>query len=146
MTTRREWVARMASAGALLALQPRLALGADEPISRAIPSTGERVPIIGLGSSATFAQVARTDDIAALRAVLERLVSLGGRVFDTAPAYGAASALPTPRPRADSSRPPSGASASPRSTSCRCTTWGTCALSCRSCGNTRSRSAFATLG
>jgi aryl-alcohol dehydrogenase-like predicted oxidoreductase len=88
MTTRREWL-RMAGAGGLAALAPRLARGADSLITRAIPSTGERLPIIGLGSSATFAQVARSDDVAALRAVMERLVALGGRVFDTAPAYGA---------------------------------------------------------
>ena len=88
MTTRREWL-RMAGGGGLAALAPRLALGADSLITRAIPSTGERLPIIGLGSSATFAQVARSDDVAALRSVMERLVALGGRVFDTAPAYGA---------------------------------------------------------
>ena len=88
MMTRREWL-RMAGAGGLAAFAPRLALGADSLITRAIPSTGERLPIIGLGSSATFAQVARSDDVAALRSVMERLVALGGRVFDTAPAYGA---------------------------------------------------------
>lgn len=58
-------------------------------ITRAIPASGERLPIIGLGSSATFAQAAAAEDVAALRAVLARLVELGGKVFDTAPAYGA---------------------------------------------------------
>lgn len=73
------------------ALAPRLGVAADSKlITRAIPRTGERLPIVGLGSSATFAQVARSDDIAALRAVLEQLVKLGGTVLDTAPAYGAA--------------------------------------------------------
>jgi aryl-alcohol dehydrogenase-like predicted oxidoreductase len=86
MTTRREVLVAMAGA----ALAPRLGLAADsKPITRAIPSTGERLPIVGLGSSATFAQVARSDDVAALRAVLEQMVKLGGTVFDTAPAYGA---------------------------------------------------------
>ena len=91
--TRREWLRRMAGAGGMLALGARAGF-ASEPgkgglIARAIPSTGERLPIIGLGSSATFAQVARSEDTAALRSVLERLVALGGTVFDTAPAYGA---------------------------------------------------------
>ena len=63
--------------------------GASGLITRAIPSTGERIPIIGLGSSATFAQVARREDATALRQVLERMVDLGGTVFDTAPGYGA---------------------------------------------------------
>jgi aryl-alcohol dehydrogenase-like predicted oxidoreductase len=92
MTTRREWLQRMAGAGGMLALAPRAVLAqAGKPglIIRAIPGTGERLPIIGLGSSATFAQVARSEDATALRAVLGRMAELGGTVFDTAPAYGA---------------------------------------------------------
>ena len=58
-------------------------------ITRTIPRTGERLPIIGLGSSASFAQVARSEDVTALRSVLEKMVALGGTVFDTAPGYGA---------------------------------------------------------
>jgi len=90
VTTRRELLLGMAGAGGLLALDPRAALASEAKlITRAIPSTGERLPIVGLGSSATFAQVARSDDVAALRAVLEQMVKVGGTVFDTAPAYGA---------------------------------------------------------
>jgi aryl-alcohol dehydrogenase-like predicted oxidoreductase len=90
MTTRRDLLLGMAGAGGLLALDPRSVLaGEARLITRAIPSTGERLPIVGLGSSATFAQVARSDDMAALRAVLGKMVELGGTVFDTAPAYGA---------------------------------------------------------
>jgi aryl-alcohol dehydrogenase-like predicted oxidoreductase len=86
MTTRREVL--LAVAGAALA--PRVGLAADAQLNtRAIPKTGERLPIVGLGSSATFAQVARSDDVAALRAVLKQMADLGGTVFDTAPAYGA---------------------------------------------------------
>jgi aryl-alcohol dehydrogenase-like predicted oxidoreductase len=62
---------------------------AADLITRAIPKTGERLPMIGLGSSATFAQVARTEDVTALRGVFESLVQGGARVFDTAPQYGA---------------------------------------------------------
>jgi aryl-alcohol dehydrogenase-like predicted oxidoreductase len=90
MTTRRDLLLGMAGAGGLLALDPRSVLASEaRPITRAIPATGERLPIVGLGSSATFAQVARSDDVAALRAVLGKMVGLGGTVFDTAPAYGA---------------------------------------------------------
>jgi aryl-alcohol dehydrogenase-like predicted oxidoreductase len=90
MKARREWLKRMAGAAGVLALDP-LPLLAAEPglVTRAIPSTGERLPVIGLGSSATFSQVARGEDVTALRAVLERMVERGGTVFDTAPAYGA---------------------------------------------------------
>jgi len=90
MTTRREVLLGLAGAGGLLALDPHFALASEAKlITRAIPSTGERLPIVGLGSSATFARVARSEDASALRAVLEQMVKLGGTVFDTAPAYGA---------------------------------------------------------
>jgi aryl-alcohol dehydrogenase-like predicted oxidoreductase len=90
MISRREWLQRITGAGGLLALAPRAVLASPATlITRPIPSTQERLPIVGLGSSATFAQVARSDDVAALRAVLKQMADLGGTVFDTAPAYGA---------------------------------------------------------
>lgn len=93
MNTRRESLQWMIAAAGLLAVDPKSVLAAETGnaglITRAIPSTGERLPIVGLGSSASFAQVARSDDVTALREVLARMVELGGTVFDTAPAYGA---------------------------------------------------------
>ena len=90
MISRRDWLQRMAGAGGLAALDPRAVLASPAKlITRAIPGTGERLPIVGLGSSATFARVARGDDVSALRAVLETMVERGGTVLDTAPAYGA---------------------------------------------------------
>ena len=95
MITRREWLGIAVGAGASLGATPRLlaALQASLPqgqlLQRAIPSSGERIPVIGLGSSATFSQVARSEDVAALREVLKTLAERGGRVFDTAPSYGA---------------------------------------------------------
>ena len=93
MTTRRKWLQRTAAGAGLLALDARAVFaGATTKtglLTRAIPATGERLPIVGLGSSATFSQVARSEDVTALREVLARMVALGGTVFDTAPAYGA---------------------------------------------------------
>jgi aryl-alcohol dehydrogenase-like predicted oxidoreductase len=98
MISRREWLRLSLGTGALLACGRReldeQLLAAAEPwsqslIMRAIPSTGERVPIVGLGSSATFSQVARSEDVSALKDVMRTLVEKGGRVFDTAPGYGA---------------------------------------------------------
>jgi aryl-alcohol dehydrogenase-like predicted oxidoreductase len=90
MITRRKWLGLSLGAGAALALDPRLLWAAQQQlITRAIPSTGERLPIVGLGSSATFAQVARSEDYSALREVLRTMVAEGGTVFDTAPSYGA---------------------------------------------------------
>jgi aryl-alcohol dehydrogenase-like predicted oxidoreductase len=47
------------------------------------------LPSIGLGSSATFSRVARSEDVAALSEVMQAMVDNGARVFDTAPSYGA---------------------------------------------------------
>jgi len=91
MWTRRDYLKLTLAAGATLALPPRWARAEGGPnrITRPIPSTGERLPVVGLGSSATFAKVARGEDREALRAVLRALAAGGGTVFDTAPAYGA---------------------------------------------------------
>ena len=90
MYTRREWLKLTAATGTALAIHPRLLQAQDAPmITRAIPSTGEELPIIGLGSSATFSSVARSDDVTALRNVLTTLLDNGGSLFDTAPSYGA---------------------------------------------------------
>ncbi len=89
MTSRRD-VFRYAAAGAALALHPRLLLALERGalIERAIPSSGEKLPIIGLGSSATFRRMADDENVGRLRAVLQALVDNGGTVFDTAPSYG----------------------------------------------------------
>jgi aryl-alcohol dehydrogenase-like predicted oxidoreductase len=77
-------------AGAAFALDPRSLLAQQSPLlTRAIPSTGERIPLVGLGSSATFSQVARAADQSALAEVFKTLIGQGGTVFDTAPGYGA---------------------------------------------------------
>jgi aryl-alcohol dehydrogenase-like predicted oxidoreductase len=89
MITRRQYLKLSLATGAALAVRPGLLWADDALITRAIPSTGEQLPAIGLGSSATFAEVARSEDVTALRAVLDALVRHGGSVFDTAPSYGA---------------------------------------------------------
>ncbi|MFU8821140.1 MAG: aldo/keto reductase [Gammaproteobacteria bacterium] len=89
MITRRQYLKLSLATGAALAARPSLLWADDTLITRAIPSTGEQLPAIGLGSSATFAEVARSEDVTALRAVLDALVQHGGSVFDTAPSYGA---------------------------------------------------------
>jgi len=94
MFNRREWLGLSLTAGAALALDPRLLWAARQQlITRAVPSTGEQLPIVGLGSSATFAQVASGEDVSAVRGVIRTMVEHGGRVFDTAPSYGASEAV-----------------------------------------------------
>lgn len=91
MTTRRAFMGIAAGAAAGLALDPPLSSALQQlPLVRkAVPKTGQQLPVVGLGSSATFAQVARSEDVAALRGVLRALYDGGGTLFDTAPGYGA---------------------------------------------------------
>ena len=97
--TRRDWLSLTLGATGALALSPAELAARPQGgqgngvqprlLTRAIPSSGEMLPVIGLGSSATFSQVARKEDVAALGEVLKALVAGGGTVFDTAPGYGA---------------------------------------------------------
>ncbi len=74
MLTRRDWLSLTLGAGAALTLDPTSLLAQQKLLTRAVPATGEMLPVIGLGSSATFSQVARTEDVTALRDVLKTLV------------------------------------------------------------------------
>jgi len=89
MLTRREYLALTAQAGALMALPRELLAQAGEVMTRPIPKTGERLPLVGLGSSATFSQIAGAADIEGIKAVFAAMLEQGGTVFDTAPGYGA---------------------------------------------------------
>ena len=59
-------------------------------IDRPIPSSGETLPIIGLGTWQTFDVGPEPARRAALQDVLRTFVELGGRVVDTSPMYGRA--------------------------------------------------------
>lgn len=91
MLDRRQMLGFTLGAGAALGLGSRLAGAAGQTSLRyrPIPSSMELIPVIGLGSSATFRTVAQGEDVAALRDVLDVLVTRGATVFDTAPSYGA---------------------------------------------------------
>ena len=72
-------------------LRLSLLLGAPMPTSakmltRPIPSTGEQIPVIGMGTWRTFD--AEPDD--RLREVLRTFFEAGGRVIDSSPMYGRA--------------------------------------------------------
>ena len=89
MLTRRDWLSLTLGTGAAISMDRALLFAQQPVITRAVPSSGEKLPIVGLGSSATFSQVARSEDVTALREVLKAFTSQGGTVFDTAPSYGA---------------------------------------------------------
>jgi aryl-alcohol dehydrogenase-like predicted oxidoreductase len=91
MLTRRDYLRNSALLSAACALPGGLlrAFEGNSLITRAIPKTGEKLPIIGLGSAATFKDAAQNDDVSALGDVMRTLLDNGGTVFDTAPSYGA---------------------------------------------------------
>ena len=88
---RRTAVKLMAAAtAAALAPSGITAAGEHKMTTRKVPSSGEEIPVIGMGSSDTFDV---GDDAASrdgLRGVLQSLVEGGGRVIDTSPMYGRA--------------------------------------------------------
>ena len=87
--SRREMLKISAGAGAGLLLGELPVLAQDEPLlMRAIPSSGEEIPAVGLGSARTFSVGGSSEERAPLREVLRLFYELGGRFFDTAPSYG----------------------------------------------------------
>lgn len=91
MPTRRDFMS--VSAAALAASALPIPSRADDPVAmatRVIPSSGEQIPVIGMGTSGSFAVSPGTPEFDALRDVMRRFVAGGGRVIDTAPTYGPA--------------------------------------------------------
>jgi diketogulonate reductase-like aldo/keto reductase len=84
---------------AVLQLMAAAAAGparADTPariLQRPIPSSGETIPAVGLGTWRTFDVGTAAADRAPLREVLRRFVALGGRVVDSSPMYGTAESV-----------------------------------------------------
>ena len=62
-------------------------------ITRPIPSTGEAMPVIGLGTWPVFDVGGDEAARAPLREVIETLVAGGGRMIDTSPMYGRSEAV-----------------------------------------------------
>ncbi len=66
---------------------------APSPLERPIPSSGEKIPAVGLGTWRTFDVGASATERAPLKDVLQRFAELGGRVVDSSPMYGAAESV-----------------------------------------------------
>jgi diketogulonate reductase-like aldo/keto reductase len=86
-TTRREFLARSGAAAAAATLAACASLDArtgNGIPQRPIPSTGEMLPVIGLGSSKVVEQIAQ-NGTEPLAGVLRALVAHGGKLVDTWP-------------------------------------------------------------
>jgi len=97
--TRREAAGLLSATAAGLLLPVSLSraqktTGGSEPtksmLTRAIPASGEKLPIIGLGTWKTFDVGSSAAERKPLEDVLSLFVKLGGRVVDSSPMYGQA--------------------------------------------------------
>ncbi len=93
MSTRRQFLQSTSgiAAGSLLlgssfASLAQAASGAM--LMRPIPSSGEKIPAIGMGTSGSFQVPAGSPEHAALKDVLKRFFAGGATLIDTAPTYG----------------------------------------------------------
>lgn len=89
---RRTLLLGLAASAAGLAARPAAAQAAPL-LKKPIPSSGEMIPIIGLGSARRYEEANTEADIAPLRETFARFQALGGTVVDTAPSYGNAEAI-----------------------------------------------------
>jgi aryl-alcohol dehydrogenase-like predicted oxidoreductase len=88
--TRRDFIALAAGFGAISLLPSVATAQTPSLITKVIPSTGERLPAVGLGTARVFDVGADPVKRAALAQVLHNLVAGGGTIIDTASSYGSA--------------------------------------------------------
>ncbi|TCK31520.1 diketogulonate reductase-like aldo/keto reductase [Ancylobacter aquaticus] len=91
--TRRSLMATAALGTAMLALPAGRVFGKTAPLARPIPSSGEQIPSIGLGSWITFNVGDDTALQAECTAVMAAFFAGGGRMIDSSPMYGSSQAV-----------------------------------------------------
>jgi diketogulonate reductase-like aldo/keto reductase len=92
MINRRHFV--QGSAGLLLAGQVLPTWSATTAlIKRPIPSSGEMLPVMGVGSSRTFDVAMDESELAGLTRVMRAFFAGGGKLIDSSPMYGAAESV-----------------------------------------------------
>jgi diketogulonate reductase-like aldo/keto reductase len=96
--SRRTALGALAASAAAIAIRPLCAFAQTNPtrpapMTRPIPSSGERIPLVGLGTWITF----NVGDDRELRdecaAVMQAFLHEGGRVIDSSPMYGSSQAV-----------------------------------------------------
>ena len=82
-----------AGAAAVMLRRPPSALAGTAPLTKPIPSSGEQIPVVGMGSWITF----NVGDDPELRdecaAVMRAFFGAGGRLIDCSPMYGSSQAV-----------------------------------------------------
>jgi aryl-alcohol dehydrogenase-like predicted oxidoreductase len=80
--------------GAALLLPANLLLAQPAVLLRKkIPSSGESIPIIGIGTARRYEEVKNDADKVPLRETIKQFQALGGTVIDSSPSYGTAEAV-----------------------------------------------------
>jgi len=92
--TRRNAIKAGIGLGASLLLRPE-SLPAQNPplIQKKIPSSGEALPVIGIGTARRYEDVKSDGAKSPLRETLRQFQALGGKVIDSSPSYGTAEAV-----------------------------------------------------
>ena len=87
---RRLFLQWLAGLGAAVTLAPGVAAPRQAAIKKAIPASGEKIPVIGMGSWLTFDvgddQAARATRVQVMQAFFDQ----GGALIDSSPMYGSA--------------------------------------------------------
>jgi aryl-alcohol dehydrogenase-like predicted oxidoreductase len=87
MITRRDALKIGAGATAAFFWTPLRADEKEKLLTRPIPSSGEKLPLVGIGTSRRY-DVSTAEERGPLREVLRELPRMGGKLVDTAPSYG----------------------------------------------------------
>jgi aryl-alcohol dehydrogenase-like predicted oxidoreductase len=80
--------------GAAIWLRPSEIFAQAQPlIQKKIPSSGETIPIIGIGTARRYENVKNDAEKVPLSETIRQFQSLGGKVIDSSPSYGTAEAV-----------------------------------------------------
>lgn len=89
--SRRRTLQYLATVGATALLPMTLSAQSHMPlINRAIPKSGELLPVVGIGTYDTFDVGVKAPERTELKQVLLEFAALGGKVIDSSPMYGEA--------------------------------------------------------
>ena len=92
--SRRRFLQATAAASALAPFASScLAAAQSDPVKKAIPSSGEKLSVIGLGTSRTFDVSADAAVQSPLLDVMRAFFDNGGQLIDSSPMYGSAEAV-----------------------------------------------------
>lgn len=80
--------------GVSLLVRPEYLAAQTQPlIQKKIPSSGEAMPIIGIGTARRYEDVKNDSEKVPLRETIRQFQALGGKVIDSSPSYGTAEAV-----------------------------------------------------